>query len=365
MKHTNLGQRITLTIAIAIYSAVLGWPAIAQLGEGGLSGSRDAWTLDGLDSSEFAVLAAANDFTGGDLTVSGGDITTNYTNDSGAVQVLVDNDSTNAAASARLQVSADDTHVALFSSGSNRSAALITNGLIGNVATLRTLGADSIEFGTSNTLRAYFSPSSSLLNLVGAAVGDSSTAQLTFLDSGLTQIGYVGDASSGNSDLLFYNSIAGAGVRITEGGEIHGGSSAGVDMTPITGTFTATFDEACTTSPAITVYYYKIGDAVTLSTGGTISCTSDTTIWTASGDVPAALRPAASVYAGVVLAADLADPTVIGQVLVESDGDLTYRKCTAIDVSGGTGTFGEACAGSWSNSSTRRAAAWSGSYVLN
>ena len=69
-----------------------------------------------------------------------------------------------------------------------------------------------------------------------------------------------------------------------------------IDVTPATGEFTVTFDDACTTSPTLTVDYAKMGNIVVIhpndwSLGGG-SCTSDSTFFRESGtSVPAAIRP--------------------------------------------------------------------------
>jgi hypothetical protein len=67
--------------------------------------------------------------------------------------------------------------------------------------------------------------------------------------------------------------------------------------TETSGTFTATFDDACTTSPTLTFDYVKTGSQVTvIETAQTgMGCTGDSTSFATTGaPIPAALRPTAS-----------------------------------------------------------------------
>lgn len=92
-----------------------------------------------------------------------------------------------------------------------------------------------------------------------------------------------------------------------------------VDMTPASGTFTASFDAACTTTPTAVFDYQRLGNIVSVwmvSTTG-FTCTGDSTSFGTTGTpIPASIRPSSqdvcvpantlavdngvSVYAGIV-----------------------------------------------------------------
>ena len=67
----------------------------------------------------------------------------------------------------------------------------------------------------------------------------------------------------------------------------------GVEATHANGSFTATWDTACTTNPSDTWKWAKAGEIVTImpQTDG-INCTSDSSSFQATADVPAEIRPA-------------------------------------------------------------------------
>lgn len=59
-----------------------------------------------------------------------------------------------------------------------------------------------------------------------------------------------------------------------------------------TGTFTATYSDACTTSPTQQWQWVKVGPQVTLyANGANISCTSDSGNFNSGFDIPTAIRP--------------------------------------------------------------------------
>lgn len=69
---------------------------------------------------------------------------------------------------------------------------------------------------------------------------------------------------------------------------------ASVNLTPTAGSFTVTFDDACTTSPTATFTYLKIGTVVNLSVTAAsgFACTGDSANFASTGaPIPAAIRP--------------------------------------------------------------------------
>lgn len=118
-----------------------------------------------------------------------------------------------------------------------------------------------------------------------------------------------------------------------------------IDITPSSGTFTATFDQACTTSPTITFDYQRIGNLVTLAavSGSGWPCTGDAVTFATTGTpVPAALRPVVAVRSAVF--SNFADngSAVQGCFTIETDGNITVQQ-----VSGGN------CSSTWTAASTR------------
>lgn len=133
---------------------------------------------------------------------------------------------------------------------------------------------------------------------------DGNNASYVRFEDNATIRGYVGSINGADA-------LCGAGsvqgdfcIRIQSGRLIvssDGATSFG-DITPSSGTFTASFDTACTTTPTITFDYQRIGNIVAFSqvAQSGFPCTGDSTQFlTAAGDVPAALRPAATCTGGL------------------------------------------------------------------
>lgn len=83
------------------------------------------------------------------------------------------------------------------------------------------------------------------------------------------------------------------------------GASAQVSPPPVImqrGTFTATFDDACSSGPdSATVGYTRVGNIVALYVNGGFGCTSDSTSFaTTGGPIPSALRPAINFQTAVL-----------------------------------------------------------------
>lgn len=83
---------------------------------------------------------------------------------------------------------------------------------------------------------------------------------------------------------------------LTVNGTCTGCAGAGVAQTE--GTFDASFDDACTTTPVQTWDYVKTGNVVTLRMVGGISCTGDSTSFSApAATLPVAIRPVSPIIA--------------------------------------------------------------------
>jgi hypothetical protein len=123
-------------------------------------------------------------------------------------------------------------------------------------------------------------------------------------------------------------------------------SANSVDMTPTTGSITATFDDACTTSPTATIVYYKIGKVVTFRVTGTsgFTCTGDSTNFATTGaPIPAALRPTTG---------NPKSPQFDGFTdnATAAFGCYTYGAGGNFSIAKGTAT---GCAGAWTAAGTR------------
>ncbi len=129
-----------------------------------------------------------------------------------------------------------------------------------------------------------------------------------------------------------------------------------VDMTPLSGSFTASYTNACSTTPTQTVRYYKIGNMVTLSASPAFTCTGDTTTFdTDSTDVPAALRPVAGVVHSAGFGANNNGASVTAMVEING-GEIVINRCGAV-----TGTCD---GGAWTGSGNRGLDSWTLSYVI-
>lgn len=157
---------------------------------------------------------------------------------------------------------------------------------------------------------------------------------------------------TGNAARLQSNDGAHLFVLASAGGITYDG----VDVTPSTGTFTATYNDGCTTSPTQSVRWTKIGNLVTMTAAAAISCTSDTTIFNSvSTDVPAAIRPTTSSVYSAGFGASNNTASATAQIEI-AGGQLVINRCGAV-----TGTCD---GGAWSNAGTKGLDAWTLSYVL-
>jgi hypothetical protein len=130
----------------------------------------------------------------------------------------------------------------------------------------------------------------------------------------------------------------------------------GVNMTPLSGTFTASYTNACSTTPTQSIRYYKIGNLVTLTAAAAFTCTSDTTTFdTDSSDVPSAIRPVTSNAYSANFGAQ--NNTASATAMIEiNGGEIIINRCGAV-----TGTCD---GGAWSNIGTKGLDAWTFSYVI-
>jgi hypothetical protein len=136
----------------------------------------------------------------------------------------------------------------------------------------------------------------------GSAAGAANVAYLSFYDSNGVRTGYVGDGSSGNSDIYLGTDTAGSSIRLVNSatGQVVGfGPTAGVfvDMTPDTGTVTLT-QTGGTTAPTVTAVWAKMGNLVMMQVPAFAAMTSNSTALTFTG-VPAEIRPIRAQTIGV------------------------------------------------------------------
>jgi hypothetical protein len=112
---------------------------------------------------------------------------------------------------------------------------------------------------------------------------------------------------------------------------------SGVAIT--TGTFTATWETACTTNPTQNWKWIKVGSLVTLTALQGFTCTSDSTTFTASFALPVAIRPDASQRVVGLATTDNGTPDVnLACLHVEPDGSMSVRRSSTAPCVGNTFT---------------------------
>lgn len=163
----------------------------------------------------------------------------------------------------------------------------------------------------------------------------------------------------GSTGQVQYNN-AGAFGGIAEGilGQVL--TSAGVGVVPTwatpiavsSGTFTANFDDGCSTTPAVTFKYVKIDTTVHLSWNSPASCTSDSANFlTTVADIPSTLRPATTQHSAIIKAVNNG---VVADAIYQfgSSGTITAQFCNG---AGGALFGGAVCAfNQWTNSGTKK-----------
>lgn len=104
-------------------------------------------------------------------------------------------------------------------------------------------------------------------------------------------------------------------------------------LTQTTGSFVATFDNACTTSPTITFDYVQTGDQVIAWTAATsgFPCTGDVVGFSATGaPVPVGIRPASTaVRTGILNGATDNGAQSYYVITFTTGGIVTLEKCTS------------------------------------
>lgn len=134
----------------------------------------------------------------------------------------------------------------------------------------------------------------------------------------------------------------------------------GVDLTPSTGEFVASFTDACTVTPTATIDWARVGNLVTLQIElGSASCTGDSTGFDtdAGAPVPAAIRPSVSIQTAML--SDFIDggTTISGKVQIDTGGNITMFDCGITSISCASGT--------WTASGNRQfPTGWTISYIL-
>lgn len=122
---------------------------------------------------------------------------------------------------------------------------------------------------------------------------------------------------------------------ITNSGVIQGstdGGSTNIDMTPQSGTFVATFDDACTTSPTVTFDYQRIGNLVVLMTvsNSGFTCTGDDTDFQTTGTpVPVSLRPSTNAATGIFAGFTNNGTATLGCMAVLTTGNIIFGTSAA------------------------------------
>lgn len=177
----------------------------------------------------------------------------------------------------------------------------------------------------------------------------------------LVGVGMADDCSTANGAPLISGVKSGANmgpVRLFGSSLTYAGPSgaANIDMTPSSGTFTASYLDACSTTPTQSVRWYKIGDVVTLTADAAFTCTSDTTLFECdSGCLPAAIRPTTSAVRSSVVGAQNNTTSATAILTIRTDGEISVERCGAV-----TGTC---VGGAWTNSGTKGVDPWTVTYV--
>lgn len=155
-------------------------------------------------------------------------------------------------------------------------------------------------------------------------ISSNSTERIRFDSDGSWDLAGTTPGSSGN--VLTSNGSGSAPTWQAAGG-----------VTQTTSTFTATFDDACTTSPTNIVNYVQTGNTVSVRfTAANISCTSDSSNFIATGAIPVAIRPTQNVRLSLLNTTD-ASVALMGEILFDSNGDIRLTRCTSTTLACGTG----------------------------
>lgn len=254
---------------------------------------------------------------------------------------------------------AASTDLRLYANGADRftltnaGALTVASSSIGGVA-----NTDYARLSVANTFTAQqtVTPNSNYGLVINEASGNSQST-IRLLDNGTEGV-YLG--MLGANDQLCTGGLAGDFcIRVAVGDRIIASADAGAsitDLTPSSGTFTASYTNGCTTTPTQSIRWVKIGNLVTMTAAAALSCTADTTVFdTDSTDIPAAIRPTTSnVYSAKFGANN--NSTSVSAMIELQGGEIIVNRCDAV-----TGTCD---GGAWTGSGTRGLDAWTLSYIL-
>lgn len=176
---------------------------------------------------------------------------------------------------------------------------------------------------------------------------------------------YISNISSVELLRMFGNgglTVGPSGTTNQGAGTINASAGMYVNGDPVavqtSGTFTGTIT-GCTTSPTSGFRWTKIGSIVTLTMDSTITCTSNTSIHgMAAGTLPASIRPATNICAGVGGGQDGSGTKGMMTVRLRSDGTLDFQINTASLGGGGCG------GANWMTSGTSVHGAWTAAYSV-
>lgn len=176
----------------------------------------------------------------------------------------------------------NQSYISFLDSGSTRK------GYIGDVTS-----SDSHIYIESDVGNVILLPTSNIASVEGGSTGAANVGYLSFLDSGLTRKGYIGDVNASDSD-IYMESDAGNIKLIPASSSFsiqgsHDGGSTFVDMTPDKGTFTATYT-GMTSATTGTATWARMGNVVVLTLPA-LTGTSNSTSFTVTG-LPSAIQPA-------------------------------------------------------------------------
>lgn len=165
-----------------------------------------------------------------------------------------------------------------------------------------------------------------------AALNSLSSTTLTIQNAG-TRRGYVGVASATNG-VCTGTATNDMCIAVTGGATIRASTDDGTTSNPLaivtSGSFTASFDAACTTTPTAVFIWQKMGNQVTLQmiSNSGFPCTGDTTSFqaTSTSTTPATIRPATSAKSAVMVDASDNGAATSSVTQVNPTGELQFNR---------------------------------------
>lgn len=181
------------------------------------------------------------------------------------------------------------------------------------------------------------------IGVVHAGAGDATAPALSFsgdTDTGLFSSTNILGVTTGGTARYIIGAAGelGIGATPTNGtsGQVFTSGGTGspptwtTPLTETSGSFTATFDDGCTTSPTVAFLYRKIGTVVTLrwDNMSPTTCTSDSITFDTNslGEVPADIRPSSTQSSGYIPVIDNSLSRK-GQVSISTTGNVQMRLC--------------------------------------